>query len=146
MPHRIHALATTLGYIIEGTLLTIGSLITGAHYTANTLVDKATMDQIRGADGALVGAVLIVVVLWLSKIADGKRMDARHKELMDLHTKNAATITALTAESIKAKLLMTAAFKSLVKQLEKRPCSGGRLADFEDDESLPVNFDPEELP
>ena len=44
------------------------------------------------------------------------------------------SVMAHVAESIKAKLLMTAALKSLVKQLEGRPCSGGKLITEIDDE------------
>jgi len=146
MPHRIHLLNQTLGYVIEGTLFTVGLMWTGATRVIAQLIDQKTLDQLRSADGALFGAAVIVVALWVSKIADGKRMDRRHDEMITVLKEGNARSEKLVAESIKAKLLMTASLKALTKQLEGRPCSGGKLLDWDEETMMPVNFDPEELP
>lgn len=129
MPHRIPLITSLLGTIFEGILLALGTALTGAHYVANALVSKETMDGIRGADGALVGAVLIVAVLWLSKIADNRKLDARHEEMMRLQKENNEKLMALTAEAIKAHGLsihcaqsVDRTLQNLTASLEDRPC------------------------
>jgi len=140
MPHRIITLQTTIGYIIEGTLFTLGLLWAGACKFAAVLVDRETMDQLRSADGALFGAAVIVVALWLSKIADSKRMDKRHDEMIETLKDGAEKSERLVAESIKAKLLMTSALNRLVDELEDRPCAHLRA------EMTRINFDGEQEP
>jgi len=126
MPHRIHLLTHTIGYIVEGALFTLGLLWTGGEWLAATLVDQETMNQLRSADGALFGAAIIVVALWLSKIADGKRMDKRHDEMITTMKDGNARSEALTAEAIKAQLMMTHKLDTLVIELNGRPCAMGR--------------------
>ena len=138
MPHRIHLMTTTLGYTIEGTLFTIGLMWTGATRYLSVLIDKETMDQLRSADGALFGAAVIVVALWLSKIADGKRMDKRHDEMISTMKEGNAKSEKLVAESIKANAKVSHAINNLVHELSGRPCNAGRPL-------TPINFDPEEL-
>ena len=130
MPHRILLANTIIGTIFEGVMLACGMAITTAHYVANALVDRETMDSIRGADGALVGAVLIVAVLWLSKLADNRKLDQRHEEALKLQKENAEKLMSLTAESIKAHGMAVGAIKSmdrtiqaLTDELESRPCA-----------------------
>lgn len=138
MPHRIHLMTTTLGYFIEGMLFTIGLMWTGVTRYLAVLIDKETMDQLRSADGALFGAAVIVVALWVSKIADSKRMDKRHDEMITTMKEGNAKSEKLVAESIKANAKVSHAINNLVHELSERPCNAG----------LPlsnINFDPEEL-
>ena len=134
MPHRIHLINSTLGFIAEGVLFLFGLMMAGGNKIAAALVDKETMEQLRSADGALFGAAVIVVALWLSKIADGKRMDSRHDEMIRTLKEGNEKSEKLVAESIKAKLMMTSALRDLVKELNGRPCSGGKLCSTEEPE------------
>jgi hypothetical protein len=112
MPHRLHDLTATLIYICEGTLFTIGLMWSGGTRYLAQLVDQDTMNQLRSADGALFGAAVIVVALWLSKISDGKKMDKRHDEMI-----------AVLKLSIKANVDMAHKLEMLVNELDSRPCA-----------------------
>ena len=129
MPHRVTLITSLFGTVIEGVLLTLGMIVTGAHYVANSIISKETMNDLRGADGALVGAVLIVAVLWLSKMADNRKLDARHEEMMKLQKDNADKLMALTAEAIKAHGMSIQCSQSVDRTLQNltlsindRPC------------------------
>ena len=129
MPHRILVANSILGTICEGIILACGMAVTTAHYVANVLVDKETMDSLRGADGALVGAVLIVAVLWLSKLADNRKLDARHEEMMSMQKENSEKLISLTAEAIKAHGMsiqcaqsVDRTLQNLTAALDERPC------------------------
>lgn len=122
MPHRIAALHQFCNYFVEGMLFSIGLAWAGGEKIAAALVDRETMDQLRSADGALFGAAVIVVALWISKIADGKRMDKRHDEMIATLKESHAKSEALVAESIKAKLYMANSLDKLSAKLAARPC------------------------
>lgn len=129
MPHRIQLVTSAMQLSLEAVGIFFGSIVASSHWLVATLVDKETMDQLRGGDGALIGAVMIVCVLWLSKIADGKRLDKRHAEQMQLQKENSSKLMELQAESIKAKAMMTQAVISmdsniqrLTMELSERPC------------------------
>ena len=141
MPHRLHDLTATLIYFCEGTLFTIGLMWSGGTRYLAQIVDQDTMNQLRSADGALFGAAVIVVALWLSKISDGKKMDKRHDEMIKTMESGSRKLEALTAEAIKAQLLMTHKLETLVTELNGRPC--GMSKPFL---QKPINFDTEQEP
>ena len=139
MPHRLHFLNTTLGYVIEGSLFSIGLLWSGLSRFVAVLIDKETMDQLRSADGALFGAAVIVVALWISKIADSKRMDKRHDEMISTLKDGNEKSEKLVVESIKASAKVSHALTLLVNELEDRPCNANKPL-------TPINFDSDVLP
>ena len=141
MPHRIHALTTALTYFVEGTLFTLGLMWTGGARFVAQIVDKETMDQLRSADGALFGAAVIVVALWLGKISDAKKMDKRHDEMIATMRAGNERSEALTAEAIKAQLIVAHKLETLVTELNGRPC--GMSKPFL---QKPINFDTEQEP
>lgn len=139
MPHRIAALQQFAAYFIEGMLFTIGLAWSGGERIAAALIDRETMDQLRSADGALFGAAVIVVALWLSKIADAKRMDKRHDEMIKAMKEAANENRTLVVESIKASAKVYYTLDKLVDELQTRPCNAARPL-------TPVNFDTEKEP
>ena len=80
--------------------------------------------HVRGSDGALFGAVIIVIALWTGKLADSKKMDKRHEEMLQmqkdlyaslLKTNEASNekLMELAAENIKARLLNAEAVRNM---------------------------------
>lgn len=129
MPHRVEAITMTCSAIVEGLLLACGLGFAAINYYLGTLVDQTTLDQLRSSDGALVGAAIIVVALWLSKMADNRKLDARHEEMMRLQQDNSEKLMKLTAESIKAHGMsiqcaqsVDRTLQNLTASLDDRPC------------------------
>lgn len=139
MPHRLHLMTTTLGYLLEGTLFTLGLMWSGGARFLSALIDRETMEQLRSADGALFGAAVVVVALWISKIADSKRMDKRHDEMIRTLKDGNAKSEALVVENIKSNAKVSSALNNLVKELAGRPCNAARPL-------TPINFDTEQEP
>ena len=117
MPHRIHFLSTAMGQIAEGLALLLGSMLALSEHILGML-DPEVWRGLTGDHGALFGAVIIVAVLWASKLADSKRMDKRHDEMMALQTSNATKLMALTAEAIKAHGLAIQAINSMDRTIQ----------------------------
>lgn len=97
--------------LVTGATVAVGKQIVAA-------IDQGTMDQLRGSDGALIGAVIIVGALWTMKIYDGRRLDKRHDEAIKIQKDNAKQLLALTAESIKAHGLSVGAIKSMDRTIQ----------------------------
>jgi hypothetical protein len=128
MPHRITLIHPVLAYFAEGIAFLIGAALALSDMILG-LIDPAIWKELTGAHGALFGAVVIVLALWTSKIADSKRMDKRHDELMALQTANAEKLMGLTAEAIKAHGLAISAINSMDRTIQNltieisdRPC------------------------
>ncbi len=106
----------------QSILIEAVALVTGATIAIGNkvvaMIDRETMDQLRGADGALIGAVIIVAALWTMKIYDGRRLDKRHEEALAMQKENAEKLMALTAESIKAHGLSITAIKSMDRTIQ----------------------------
>lgn len=126
MPHRIYAAQQFIAYFIEGALFSIGLAWAGGKQVAATLIDRETMDQLRSGDGALFGAAVIVVALWISKIADSKRMDKRHDEMIKTMKESSAENKALVVESIRSNAKVYHVIDTLVVELKERPCNAGK--------------------
>ena len=122
MPLRITMMNSILSHLFEGTLFLLGLVYTGGSKIASALIDKETMEQLRSADGALFGASVIVVALWFSKIADGRRMDKRHDEMIRTMKDGNEKSEKLVAESIKAQLIVSHDVRNLTAALNARPC------------------------
>jgi hypothetical protein len=82
------------------------------------MMDADTWQKVKGAEGALFGAVIVVIVLWASKIMDGRRLDARHAETLALQKENSQKLMDLTAESIKAHGYTCQAIASIDRTLQ----------------------------
>jgi len=117
MPFRLPILQSAVPVAIEAFAVALIGIYSGARYVAN-IIDDSTWDKVKGAEGALFGAVVIVITLWLSKISDGKRLDKRHSETLALQKENADKLMALTAESIKAHGLTCQTISSVDRTLQ----------------------------
>lgn len=106
----------------QSIIIEAAALITGATVAVGNkvlaMLDQKTMDQLRGADGALIGAVIIVGALWTMKLFDARRLDKRHDEAIKIQKDNAKQLLSLTAESIKAHGLSVGAIKSMDRTIQ----------------------------
>ena len=117
MPHRLQILNPFLGFVAEAIAFAVGTVLALSEHILG-LIDPTVWKELTGAHGALFGAVVIVLALWASKIADSKKMDKRHDEMMTMHSNSSEKLMALTAEAIKAHGMATQAINSMDRTIQ----------------------------
>lgn len=100
MPYRI-ASFQPFASILGEALAMLGAGGYAVFRYVSVVMDDESWKRLKGTEGALFGAAVIVIALWLSKIADGKRLDKRHAETLALQRENAEKLMTLTADSIR---------------------------------------------
>lgn len=121
MPHRIAALSNVGLWIFDGFTLAIAGLW--------AVIDGITLGDLTGPHGLLMGALLVVGVLWKNGAArerneekrraiEEEKREMRHKEMLAMQEKNSADILKITVESIAAHAAVAVA----LEKMAKKPC------------------------
>ena len=147
MPHRLQPVYIGFIYALECIGLGFAAIMAGI----NNLLDEQSWDRLTGRHGALFFMAVALLIFWnssrLREKREAKRMEQaeqrenkrreleelerheerkavehRHNEAMALQQTNLTTLGDLTAEGIKAQLLVATSLKALEKGLEGRPC------------------------
>lgn len=103
-------------------------------FSVMAMIESFSVADLTGPHALLLAAIAVVVILWRNNserdkkdearaIADNIARDKRHTEMMDMQKANAADLKQITISSIRANVATAAAVKTLVKELERRPCA-----------------------
>jgi hypothetical protein len=117
MPHRLPLISFAYNYLTEILGMVAVGVYSATRYVA-AMMNEDTWEKVKGSEGALFGAVIVVIVLWASKVMDGRRLDARHAETLALQKENSQKLMDLTAESIKAHGLTCQTIASVDRTLQ----------------------------
>lgn len=125
MPHRI---------LISNYMNNLGDGLAILGFSVMATIESFTVSDLTGPHALLLAALGVVGILWRNNaerdkkdearaIADNTARDKRHTEMMDMQKANAADLKQITVSSIRANVATAAAVKTLVKELERRPCA-----------------------
>lgn len=128
MPHRIHLANMALDQLIVG-IIYVGALCNQAALAVMDFFSERDWDRLMGPHGLAVACLIALVIQWNTgrvaernkdrranedreaanrrHIADAATMDERHKETITMQERNAEKLADLTAESIKASMIVT---------------------------------------